>query len=103
MNSFVYEYPIKVYFGEGCVKQHLEKRLKNYGKTVLLAYGGGSVKRNGIYEQITAVLLLTAVKSWRRRPGANRTFGKWSFPTTVILMSGFLWGPLLPLPAPERK
>lgn len=56
MNSFVYEYPIKVYFGEGCVKQHLEKRLKNYGKTVLLAYGGGSVKRNGIYEQITAVL-----------------------------------------------
>ena len=56
MNSFVYEYPIKVYFGEGCVKQHLAKLLQTCGKTVLLAYGGGSIRKNGIYEEITGVL-----------------------------------------------
>lgn len=56
MNSFVYEYPVKVYFGEGCVGQHLKGLLEKYGKTVLMAYGGGSIRKNGIYEQITAVL-----------------------------------------------
>ena len=56
MNSFIYEYPIKVYFGEGCVKQHLGQLITNYGETVLLAYGGGSVKTNGIYKEITDVL-----------------------------------------------
>ena len=56
MNSFVYEYPIKVYFGERCVKQHLAKLLQTCGKTVLLAYGGGSIRENGIYEEITGVL-----------------------------------------------
>ena len=56
MNSFIYEYPVKTYFGEGCVRRHLGNLLKNYGATVLLAYGGGSIKQNGIYEQITEVL-----------------------------------------------
>ena len=56
MDSFIYEYPIKTYFGKDCVKKHLEKSLKNYGKTVLLEYGGGSIKKNGIYEQITEAL-----------------------------------------------
>lgn len=56
MDSFIYEYPIKTYFGKDCVKKHLDNLLKNYGATVLLAYGGGSIKQNGIYEQITEVL-----------------------------------------------
>lgn len=56
MDSFVYEYPVKVYFGEGCVGQHLKGLLEKYGKTVLLAYGGGSIRKNGIYEQITSAL-----------------------------------------------
>ena len=56
MNSFVYKYPVNVYFGEGCVKQHLTTLLGGYGKTVMLAYGGGSVKKNGIYDEITGIL-----------------------------------------------
>lgn len=56
MDSFIYEYPIKTYFGKDCVKKHLDNLLKNYGATVLLAYGGGSIKQNGIYEQITEVM-----------------------------------------------
>ncbi|WP_303002189.1 iron-containing alcohol dehydrogenase [Dialister invisus] len=56
MNNFIYEYPIKTFFGEGCVGQHLGSQLQNYGKTVLLAYGQGSIKKNGIYEEISSIL-----------------------------------------------
>lgn len=56
MNSFIFENKTKVFFGKGGVKEHLLKLLKNYGETVMLAYGGGSVKRNGIYDEITAIL-----------------------------------------------
>ena len=56
MESFVFEYPTKVYFGKGAAKEHLGKELDRYGKTVMLAYGGGSVKRNGIYEEIIEIL-----------------------------------------------
>lgn len=52
MDRFVYEYPIKVYFGEGCIRQYLAQLLAGCGKTVLLAYGGGSVKKNGIYGEV---------------------------------------------------
>ncbi len=40
MNDFIYEYKTKNHFGEGCVKKHLEAVLKNYGKNVMLVYGG---------------------------------------------------------------
>ncbi len=56
MNNFIYEYPTKNYFGIGCVKENLAKVLNNYGMNVLLAYGGGSVKRNGVYEEIVDIL-----------------------------------------------
>lgn len=56
MNSFTYSYPTKNYFGVGCVKEHLPKVLSAYGENVLLAYGGGSVRKNGIYEEITGLL-----------------------------------------------
>ena len=56
MENFVFEYPTKVYFGKGAAKEHLEKELERYGKTVMLAYGGGSIKKNGIYEEITEIL-----------------------------------------------
>ena len=45
MQSFVYSYPTKVYFGQGAARQALEAELSHYGPNVLLAYGGGSVKR----------------------------------------------------------
>lgn len=43
MQSFVYSYPTKVYFGQGAARQALEAELGSYGPNVLLAYGGGSV------------------------------------------------------------
>ena len=56
MNNFIYENRTKVYFGRGGVKEYLAALLGNYSGTVLLAYGGGSVKKNGIYDEITSVL-----------------------------------------------
>ena len=57
MNPFIYHMPVKVYFGENGVQKHLQKELANYGQTVLLVYGGGSVKRNGIYDEVVSELL----------------------------------------------
>lgn len=56
MNNFIFENATKVYFGEGCVNEYLACLLKQYGDTVLLAYGGGSIKRNGIYDEVTTIL-----------------------------------------------
>lgn len=56
MNNFIYENTTKVYFGKGGVKEYLCCLMKKVGSTVMLAYGGGSVKKNGIYDEITAIL-----------------------------------------------
>ncbi len=56
MNNFIFENPTKVYFGKGGVKEYLSSLLKHYGSTVMLAYGGGSVKKNGIYEEVADIL-----------------------------------------------
>lgn len=56
MNNFIYENKTKVYFGKGGVKEYLGCLLKQYGNTVMLAYGGGSIKRNGIYEEVLGIL-----------------------------------------------
>ncbi len=49
MNPFVYEIPTKVYFGENQLS-NLGPELKKYGSRVLLCYGGGSIKRIGLYD-----------------------------------------------------
>lgn len=51
MNSFVYDIPVKVYFGKNQLC-HLGEELAKYGKRVLLTYGGGSIKRMGLYDAI---------------------------------------------------
>ena len=56
MNNFTYSYPMKVYFGEDAAKQAIEAELGRFGKTVMLAFGGGSIKESGIYEEMTALL-----------------------------------------------
>lgn len=55
LGNFVYANPTKLYFGEDAL-QNLNQELPKYGKTVQLIYGGGSIKRNGIYEQVLALL-----------------------------------------------
>lgn len=56
MNNFIYGNTTKVYFGKGGVKEYLCCLLKNVGDTVMLSYGGGSIKKNGIYDEVTAIL-----------------------------------------------
>lgn len=56
MNNFIFENKTKVYFGKGGVNEYLGSLLKNYGDTVLLAYGGGSIKRNGVYDEVVGIL-----------------------------------------------
>lgn len=55
MQNFMFNLPTKVYFGEGQIK-HLPDILKEYGTRVLLAYGGGSIKKNGIYDKVVSLL-----------------------------------------------
>ena len=55
MNNFIFENKTKVFFGKGCVSEYLGCLSKKY-QTIMLAYGGGSIKKNGIYDQIMAVL-----------------------------------------------
>ncbi|WRK52805.1 hypothetical protein SD457_21575 [Coprobacillaceae bacterium CR2/5/TPMF4] len=56
MKDFVYQMPVKVYFGKNSVKRYLKDELKHYGKNIMLAYGQESIKRNGIYDEVIEVL-----------------------------------------------
>ena len=56
MKDFMYSYPTKVYFGDGAAEKAFSSELAKTGKKVMLAYGGGSVKRNGIYDEICGYL-----------------------------------------------
>ena len=56
MNKFTFSYPTGVYFGEGSAMQAFGAELGEVGETVMLAYGGGSVKKNGVYDEMKALL-----------------------------------------------
>ena len=56
MNNFIFENKTKVSFGKGGVKEYLGGLLANFGETIMLAYGGGSIKRNGVYDEIMGIL-----------------------------------------------
>ena len=77
MNTFTYKYPVTVYFGEGAAAKNLPAELEKVGRNVLLAYGGGSIRRNGVYEELTA-LLAAAGKSVTEFSGimSNPTYAK---------------------------
>ena len=55
IGNFVYSNPTKLYFGDEAQK-NLADALRGYGKRVLLTYGGGSIKRNGVYDDVIAAL-----------------------------------------------
>ncbi|HJB25357.1 MAG TPA: iron-containing alcohol dehydrogenase [Firmicutes bacterium] len=55
MNNFIFQNATKVYFGKGCVKEYLSCLTGPY-RTVMLAYGGGSIKQNGIYDEVVGIL-----------------------------------------------
>ena len=52
MKNFILEGHTKVVFGRGCVKEYLASFVEEHGPNVLLAYGGGSVKRSGLYDEV---------------------------------------------------
>ena len=53
--NFKFSNPTKLYFGADAL-EFLRDELKQYGPTVMLSYGGGSIKRNGIYDAVVAIL-----------------------------------------------
>ena len=55
LGNFTYCNPTKLYFGKESIKG-LNKELPKYGKNVLLVYGGGSIKKSGIYDKIVKIL-----------------------------------------------
>ncbi|MCA1061582.1 iron-containing alcohol dehydrogenase [Rossellomorea aquimaris] len=55
MNEFTFYNPTKLIFGKGQVEQ-LKELVPQYGKKVLVVYGGGSIKRNGLYDQVMSLL-----------------------------------------------
>lgn len=56
LGNFRYSNPTKLYFGEDAL-QNLEAELQKYGDTVQLIYGGGSIKKSGLYDQIIEILI----------------------------------------------
>ncbi len=55
MYNFIFQNETKIYFGENQV-ENLGAEIKNYGKKVLLTYGGGSIKKSGLYDKVIAQL-----------------------------------------------
>lgn len=81
MNNFIFENGTKTYFGKGCVKEYLSCLTKHYGPNILFAYGGGSIHKNGIYDEIMESL---------RKAGKNVTefSGIMSNPTYAKVLEG---------------
>ena len=55
LGNFIYSNPTKLYFGDEAQK-NLVEALSGFGKKVMLTYGGGSIKRNGVYDDVIAAL-----------------------------------------------
>ena len=51
MTNFIYDIPTKNYFGPNQI-EHLSEEISRYGKRVLLVYGGGSIKKTGLYDAL---------------------------------------------------
>lgn len=55
LGNFTYANPTKLYFGDDSLK-NLNTELSKYGKNVVLVYGGGSIKKSGLYDEVTSIL-----------------------------------------------
>ena len=55
LGNFSYVNPTKLYFGEDALS-HLHEELSNYGNRIFLVYGGGSIKKNGVYDAVCEIL-----------------------------------------------
>ena len=119
MNPFTYSYPVKVYFGEKAAEKNLAAELAKVGPNVLLAYGGGSIKKNGIYDELLGILKdtgktvteftgimsnpTTAARSSPLRQSWTKISGNWSIPITSSPQSSSPWVLWSPPLAPARR
>ena len=55
LGNFTYSNPTRLYFGDNAL-DYLNQELKKYGKNILLTYGGGSIKKSGLYDEIVSIL-----------------------------------------------
>ena len=55
MNDFIFHNPAKVYFGKNQL-EHLPEELAAFGTKVLMVYGGGSIKKSGLYDKVRGLL-----------------------------------------------
>lgn len=55
-NDFTYSYLTKVYFCEDAAKKTIAAEMGRFGNTVMLVYGGGSIKKSGVYEEMKTLL-----------------------------------------------
>ncbi|MCR4749267.1 MAG: iron-containing alcohol dehydrogenase [Lachnospiraceae bacterium] len=55
MNNYEFCVPTDIRFGKDQI-ECLDKEIKKYGKKILMVYGGGSIKRTGLYDKVYEVL-----------------------------------------------
>lgn len=63
MKNFHYHMPVDLFFGEGQIS-HLAEQMSRFGNRVLLVYGGGSIKRNGLYQEIMNIFKTEGIQHW---------------------------------------
>ena len=63
MRNFNYSIPTKVFFGKNQIDV-LGSEIKKYGSKVLLVYGGGSIKKSGLYDKIVGILKTNDISCW---------------------------------------
>lgn len=56
MRNFDYQTPTRLIFGKDVVAEKLKGVMAQFGKRVLITYGGGSIKRSGLYDQVLQIL-----------------------------------------------
>ena len=69
MENFIYSIPTTVYFGKGQIEK-IGEAVSQYGKKVLMVYGGGSIKRNGIYDKVTSIFKENGIE-WEELSGVD--------------------------------
>lgn len=69
MNNFYFQLPTEVYLGKGQIS-HLGESIKKYGDKVLLVYGGGSIKKTGLYDTVINIFKENDIK-WTELSGVE--------------------------------
>ena len=76
MRDFIFHNPVKIYFGKGQAR-HIAQEVERVEGAVLVVYGGGSIKRNGAYDDVMAALAGTGRKIIEL-PGRLRRTRDWT-------------------------